>query len=136
LAAAGLVSERAIREWNTWTKRIAGEAGGILSPPSLDTVGALALGADGALAAGVSRCAFNLTNETVEPNRFLASGGLLLKQPGRIGQVLLFCGHCVNVLILFEPGRYIWGRLLGVIPGTLLYGRGMQRIRYAFAPLR
>lgn len=31
---------------------------------------------------------------------FVASGGLLLKQPGRVGQVSLACRHPVNLLIL------------------------------------
>jgi isoaspartyl peptidase/L-asparaginase-like protein (Ntn-hydrolase superfamily) len=57
LPAEDLISQRAIREWNTWTKRIAGDGCHALPPSSLDTVGGLALDADGALAAGVSRCA-------------------------------------------------------------------------------
>ena len=52
--------------------------------PMQDTVGAVSWDAKGKLAAGVSRSAISLTYHCTH---FVCSGGLLLKHPGRIGEV-------------------------------------------------
>jgi hypothetical protein len=132
LPAADLISERATREWDAWTKRIAAEASHTLPPPSLDTVGALALGADGALAAGVSRCAIQPYERETLLNLFFCKWWAAPEAARQSGPGP-FCLRppCEFSNPSLELGRHIWGRMLGVISGTPSYGCGVQRIRYA-----
>lgn len=85
-----LIAPRCIVEWEYWKKMDAGlppctpakDPGGKMLMQ--DTVGAIALDPNGKLAAGVSRCAIVLACSCTHSTH---SGGLLLKHPGRIGEV-------------------------------------------------
>ena len=88
--AAALVAPRCIMEWKNWKKMLAdpplsapmeGLAGAI---PIQDTVGAISWDSNGRLAAGVSRFVTVLAYSCTHS---VHSGGLLLKRPGRIGEV-------------------------------------------------
>ena len=104
-----LVTPRALADWRMWKRRLEEH----LHPASIpvpvpvpvpptrgltdvqDTVGAVALDAQGATAAGVSRCVCVIRSLLVcLPSltcrcHLVLSGGLLLKWPGRIGEVRL-----------------------------------------------
>lgn len=85
-----LVAPRCTSEWEHWKKIL------IDSPPSIpkqdqgaempmqDTVGAISLDSNGGLAAGVSR---SVLAPACAHTHSVCSGGLLLKCPGRIGEV-------------------------------------------------
>ena len=88
---AALVSPRCVSEWEYWKKIL------VDSPPPIpqdldgemptqmqDTVGAISWDLNGKLAAGVSRSVIALA---CSRTHLVHSGGLLLKYPGRIGEV-------------------------------------------------
>lgn len=93
---AALVAPRCVSEWDHWKKILVG------SPPSIprqdlgadmpmqDTVGAISWDLNGRLAAGVSRFDITLSRSCAH---LVHSGGLLLKHPGRIGEVRERCGY-------------------------------------------
>lgn len=91
-----LVAPRCIAEWKNWKKILTD-----LSPrtstkdlvagmPLQDTVGAISCDLNGKLAAGVSRFVVFVTRSCAHS---VHSGGLLLKHPGRIGEVRKWHGH-------------------------------------------
>lgn len=87
---AALVAPRCISEWEYWKKTLTdSQISTTQNPldgekPMQDTVGAISWDSDGKLAAGVSRFFIRLTCSRIHLFR---SGGLLLKYPGRIGEV-------------------------------------------------
>ena len=88
--STALVAPHCIAEWTNWKGLLADS---LPSPstnylaagmPMQDTVGAISWDSNGKLAAGVSRFAIALTFFCTH---LVPSGGLLLKCPGRIGEV-------------------------------------------------
>ena len=85
-----LVAPRCVSEWEHWKRKLVGLPS--FTPqkdlneakPMQDTVGAISWDSSGKLAAGVSRFATGLT---CPRTHLVHSGGLLLKYPGRIGEV-------------------------------------------------
>jgi isoaspartyl peptidase/L-asparaginase-like protein (Ntn-hydrolase superfamily) len=88
--AAALVSPRCVEEWEHW-KKVLADVQSSTPPtdlraemPMQDTVGAICWDSNGKLAAGVSRFGIALVCSRTHS---AYSGGLLLKYPGRIGEV-------------------------------------------------
>jgi len=87
---AALVAPRCISEWEHWKKILVDLPPSTpqkyldVETPMQDTVGAISWDSNGKLAAGVSRSAFSLARSCTH---LVGSGGLLLKYPGRIGEV-------------------------------------------------
>jgi len=85
-----LVSPRCISEWEHWKKTLVDLLSSTSqndlneAKPMQDTVGAISWDSNGKLAAGVSRFATGLA---CSRTHLVDSGGLLLKHPGRIGEV-------------------------------------------------
>jgi taspase (threonine aspartase 1) len=86
---AALAAPRCIAEWEYW-KTFVGSPPSVQSDdlraavPMQDTVGAISWDSNGKLASGVSRFVIPLPTSCAHPS---CSGGLLLKHPGRIGEV-------------------------------------------------
>ena len=85
-----LAAPHSISEWEHWKKILRDSSSSTTKPdqgaemPMQDTVGAISWNSNGGLAAGVSRFVLApLCARTHSVN----SGGLLLKYPGRIGEV-------------------------------------------------
>ena len=87
---AALVTPRCVSEWEHWKKMLDDPPPSIprqdlgAEMPMQDTVGAISWDLNGRLAAGVSRFVIALTCSCTH---LVHSGGLLLKYPGRIGEV-------------------------------------------------
>lgn len=85
-----LVAPRCISEWEHWKKILVDSPSSTpqkdldVAMPMQDTVGAISWDLNGNLAAGVSRFA---TGSACSCTHSVHSGGLLLKYPGRIGEV-------------------------------------------------
>ena len=85
-----LLAPRCISEWEHW-KKILGDSPASIQKqdqgtemPMQDTVGAISWDSNGGLAAGVSR---SVLASACARAHSVRSGGLLLKYPGRIGEV-------------------------------------------------
>lgn len=93
---AALVAPRCISEWEHWKKILVDLPSSTpqkyldVETPMQDTVGAISLDSNGKLAAGVSRFAISLACSCTH---LVRSGGLLLKYPGRIGEVRKLHAH-------------------------------------------
>lgn len=87
---AALVSPRCISEWEYWKRILADPQSSTpqtnprVAMPMQDTVGAISWDSYGKLAAGVSRFA---AVPACSRTYLVHSGGLLLKYPGRVGEV-------------------------------------------------
>ena len=85
-----MAAPRCIVEWEHWKKMLANPPPSVPPKdlgaefPTQDTVGAISWDVNGRLAAGVSRFAIASEWSDTDPVR---SGGLLLKYPGRVGEV-------------------------------------------------
>lgn len=85
-----LVAPRCVSEWEYWKKRLNDSPSSIPKQDQSaetvmqDTVGAISCDSNGKLAAGVSRFVILLVRFFTH---LVHSGGLLLKYPGRIGEV-------------------------------------------------
>lgn len=111
--AATLVAPHSIAEWKNWKKVLADAPSTSAKDPAAempiqDTVGAVSWDSNGKLAAGVSRFTIVLSSSCTNPVR---SGGLLLKCPGRIGEVRKSHGH-LGRSVETPKGRNIWCRVL------------------------
>lgn len=87
--AASLVAPHCIAEWKNWKKLLADPPPAsakdlAMEMPIQDTVGATSWDSNGKLAAGVSRSVIVVACSCTHSGH---SGGLLLKCPGRIGEV-------------------------------------------------
>src|SRR5258708_5227561 len=88
--AETLAAPHCIAEWKNWKKILADSQPSTLAEdlaaemPIQDTVGAISWDSNGKLAAGVSRFTIVLSRPCAH---LIRSGGLLLKYPGRIGEV-------------------------------------------------
>ena len=93
---ATLVAPRCVSEWDHWKKMLSDPPPSIPKQdqgpeiPMQDTVGAISCDSNGGLAAGVSRFALAPARACTHS---VHSGGLLLKHPGRIGEVRKRNGH-------------------------------------------
>lgn len=129
-------SPRAENEWKVWRDQFDSaakvhEGAIVIDRKGLsdrqDTVGAVALDTSGGLAAGVSR--YDLFTDKHTNNsrlivlcRICSSGGLLLKPPGRIGEVREYTTHqhkgtLAQPHLRPYPGCPAWSRLLGTASG-------------------
>ena len=91
-----LVAPRCISEWEHWKKILSDPSSCIpiqdrgVGVPVQDTVGAISWDSSGKLAAGVSRFGIVVVRSWAH---LVHSGGLLLKYPGRIGEVRIRYGN-------------------------------------------
>lgn len=97
-----LIAPAAREQWERWTRRLAASARGAEVADAdepvasdvrdvQDTVGAVAFHRTGRMAAGVSRFV-HLCNYFAARFAHARSGGLLLKHPGRVGEVSALIG--------------------------------------------
>lgn len=115
---AALVAPRCISEWEHWKKTLVDlpsstpQEDPSEANPIQDTVGAISWDSNGKLAAGVSRFATDLACSRTH-SHLVHSGGLLLKYPGRIGEVrkLYVCsGSSVNIHKAAVFGAGCWSQ--------------------------
>ena len=111
-----LIAPRCISEWEHWNRTLVD----LPSPtpqkdlnkakPMQDTVGAISWDSNGKLAAGVSRFVTALACSHIH---LVHSGGLLLKYPGRIGEVRklhVYSGSSVNTHKAAVFGAGCWSQ--------------------------
>ncbi|KAF8306998.1 N-terminal nucleophile aminohydrolase [Clavulina sp. PMI_390] len=118
VAPSDLITERTTREWKRWKTRLEQGASNNVEAtrsenvddypdinddlPRLDTVGGIVLDGKGDLVAGVSRYGVGQSPSGAQLTED-ASGGLLLKQPGRVGQAAVFGAGCYAISPSGEP---------------------------------
>jgi hypothetical protein len=100
--ASEMVSPSAREDWHKWTARLTESQSPIHEENVLqDTVGAVACDSQGNLASGVSRYFFCLFRKIfLIAVRSVDSGGLLLKLPGRVGEVIASLSNTTLILTI------------------------------------